>query len=67
MFSWNPDTRMKPDEALNHEWIKEGMIHVKNRQLRSKAVASNERKRGKNLNSSFTAAQGTNYETWRVE
>jgi len=36
---------MKPEEALNHEWIKEGMISVKSRQLRHKAAAS-ERKRG---------------------
>ena len=40
---------MKPDEALNHEWIKEGMIQIKNRQMRNKAAAvSSERKRGMN-------------------
>lgn len=45
-LDWNPETRMKPEEALNHEWIKEGMISVKSRQLRHKAAAS-ERKREK--------------------
>ena len=24
---WDPSRRMSPDEALTHEWVKEGMVH----------------------------------------
>lgn len=37
---------MKPDEAVNHEWIKEGMVQIRSRQMRNKA-ANGDRKRGK--------------------
>ncbi|XP_067937121.1 dual specificity tyrosine-phosphorylation-regulated kinase 4-like [Watersipora subatra] len=46
-LDWNPETRMKPEEALGHEWIKEGMLQNRNRQARAKATASNDRKREK--------------------
>lgn len=38
---------MKPDEAVNHEWIKDGMVQIRSRQMRNKA-ANGERKRGNN-------------------
>lgn len=48
-YSWDPETRMKADEALNHEWIKEGMIQVKARQTKPRADPQDNthRKRGR--------------------
>ena len=30
-FRWNPSTRMTPDEAVQHPWIREGMVHKSQR------------------------------------
>ena len=32
---WDPALRMTPDEALQHDWIKEGLVHRKDRVLKS--------------------------------
>lgn len=38
---------MKPEEALSHEWIREGMVQVKARQLKHKtASVENAKKKG---------------------
>lgn len=26
-FSWDPTLRMTPEEAVQHEWIREGLVH----------------------------------------
>ena len=39
MFRWDPTRRMTPDEACQHEWIREGMVH------RSRAIGRTHSKR----------------------
>lgn len=39
-FSWDPSTRLTPEEALQHEWIKEGLIHRKKEQSHGKHSSS---------------------------
>ena len=35
-ISWDPNTRMTPEESLQHEWIKEGLVHKRKEQHGSK-------------------------------
>lgn len=35
-FSWDPNTRMTPEESLQHEWIKEGLVHKRKEQHKHK-------------------------------
>ena len=37
-FRWDPSARLTPEEALQHEWIKEGLVH--RRKDQSKHTAS---------------------------
>ena len=36
IISWDPNTRMTPEESLQHEWIKEGLVHKRKEQHGSK-------------------------------
>ena len=38
--SWDPSTRLTPEEALQHEWIKEGLVHRRKDQGHSKHSSS---------------------------
>ena len=35
LFSWDPDKRLTPNEALKHAFIRDGMVQHKSRPLQS--------------------------------
>ena len=39
-YSWDPNKRMNPEEAFQHDWIKEGMVQ------RSRVVNRGQQRRG---------------------
>ncbi|XP_045180231.1 dual specificity tyrosine-phosphorylation-regulated kinase 4-like isoform X2 [Mercenaria mercenaria] len=39
-LDWDPSTRMTPEEALQHEWIKEGLVHRRKDQSHQKHTSS---------------------------